>query len=237
MNKEFLGRPNRNIRQWLRDHRPTPGQGKTTFWIDSIQQEPLEITGTLGHQWFIDNGYYDSDDKRWLKNITNAEIGSWVTAIGSSAFRQCTSLSAITIPKSVVDINNYAFGHCSSLDSVAVPDSVASIGKFAFEYCTKLSSVTLPGSVTAIDIGAFRRCPNLSSIAIPESVTVINGYTFDRCTSLNSVVIPKSVAKIVAMTFNGCDQLATIYVDSESEKERVKALYKWPENATFIVRS
>ena len=41
-----------------------------------------------------------------------------VTEIGNSAFYNCSSLTSITIPNSVITIGNYVFRDCSSLTSV-----------------------------------------------------------------------------------------------------------------------
>ena len=51
-----------------------------------------------------------------------------VTAIGSSAFSQCFSLSEVTIPKGVTSIGSHAFWDCNSLKEVIIPNSIKSIG-------------------------------------------------------------------------------------------------------------
>ena len=83
--------------------------------------------------------------------------GRKVTSIGGYAFRDCTSLTSVTIPDSVTSIEQYAFRDCTSLTSVTIPDSVTTIGGSAFWGCKNLTSVTIPDSVTRIeDIMRFR---------------------------------------------------------------------------------
>ena len=73
-----------------------------------------------------------------------------VTSIGMEAFRDCTSLTSITIPNSVTSIGSSAFRRCSGLTSIEIPNSVTSIGESAFYDCTGLTSVTIGNSVTSI---------------------------------------------------------------------------------------
>ena len=53
-------------------------------------------------------GYKGSDTDVVIPSEIN---GKAVTSIGSYAFRDCTGLTSITIPDSVIEIGNYAFGY------------------------------------------------------------------------------------------------------------------------------
>ena len=121
-------------------------------------------------------------------SVTYNEKIYQVTAIGSSAFSSCYSLSSVSIPSSVTMIGNSAF-EGSSLTSVTIPNSVTSIGDDAFSRCSSLTSITIPGSVTNIGSYAFHNCSNLTSITIPGSVTSIGRYAFSGCNKLSSVKV------------------------------------------------
>ena len=61
------------------------------------------------------------------------EISTSVSAIGTEAFYQCTSLSSVTIPTSVSTIGDYAFYECTSLSLIVIRSSnLTSIGTDAF---------------------------------------------------------------------------------------------------------
>ena len=100
--------------------------------------------------------------------------------ISSSAFRDCFSLTSITIPSSVTSIGDCAFFGCSSLTSITIGENsqLTSIGYEAFYNCSSLKSISIPPSVTSIGEKAFEYCSNLTSISIPSSVTSIGSYAF-----------------------------------------------------------
>ena len=121
--------------------------------------------------------------------IPNTIGGSPVTGIGDGAFRDCGSLTSITIPDGVTSIGQDAFRECTSLTSITIPNSVTSIKAKTFENCTSLTSITIPDSVTSIGRSAFDFCTSLKSITIPESVTSIGTMAFISCSSLTSIEV------------------------------------------------
>ena len=59
-----------------------------------------------------------------------------VTEIGGAAFKDCSSLTSITLTNSIQNIGYQAFEGCSSLTSITLPISIQNIGYQAFEGCS-----------------------------------------------------------------------------------------------------
>ena len=133
-----------------------------------------------------------------------------VTSIGYRAFRNCSSLTSITIPNSVTSIGDRAFQFCSSLTSVTIPNSVTSIGESAFYDCSSLTSVAIPNSVSIIEKAAFQNCSSLTSVEIPNSIDSIRIQTFYGCSSLTSVTIPNNIIRLSTGAFANCSSLTTL---------------------------
>ncbi|MBR5570372.1 MAG: leucine-rich repeat domain-containing protein [Oscillospiraceae bacterium] len=140
------------------------------------------------------------------KDITTFEFPAGTKLI-SSALRECTELTSLTIPDSVTSIGNFAFEYCTGLTSITIPESVTSIGYYAFYNCTSLTSVTIGDGVTSIGENTFYNCISLSSVTIGNSVTSIGQSAFSCCTSLTSVSIPDSVTSIGKWAFSNCISL------------------------------
>ena len=175
--------------------------------------------GTL--HYYISNGTATVYGYDWSAHPTNIVIPSTVTyegitysvtAIGDSAFYECTSLTTVTIPNSVTSIGVAAFRDCCSLTSVTIGNSVTSIGGSAFKGCSSLTSVTIPNSVTSIGNDAFCWCSSLTSITIGNSVASIGDDAFYGCSSLTSITIPNSVTSIGDDAFNSCSSLTTVTI-------------------------
>lgn len=64
----------------------------------------------------------------------------------------------------VTHIGNLSFEDCSSITSIIIPDSVVSIEAQAFYSCSELTEITIPVSVSYMGSGVFERCENLQNI-------------------------------------------------------------------------
>lgn len=65
-----------------------------------------------------------------------------VVGIGYQAFKDCTGLTAVTIPEGVTMLLNESFANCTSLTNITLPSTLTSIYNNAFVGCTSLSSIT-----------------------------------------------------------------------------------------------
>ena len=156
-----------------------------------------------------------------------------VTKIGDQAFRNCTSLTSVTIPAGVTSIGEYAFSGCTSLADIVIPDSVTSIGGHAFARCSNLKRVNIsdiaawcnidflpsyvgevyfPQHTNPLGQGALLYLDGelVTNLVIPNDVQKVKKYAFYGCESLISVTFENGVSGIGEYSFSACERLASI---------------------------
>ncbi|MBQ8545747.1 MAG: leucine-rich repeat domain-containing protein [Clostridia bacterium] len=129
------------------------------------------------------------------------EEGSVCESIGYCAFRNCTSLTSLTIEDGVASIGENAFYGCTSLANITIPNSVTTIGSCAFGGCTALTSLTIGEGVTSIGGSAFGNCRSLTEINFNATAMDDIASSSDRLFLFSGengikVTIGKNVTKI-----------------------------------------
>lgn len=105
-----------------------------------------------------------------------------VVVIQNSGFKNCSNMTAISIPNSIRSIGINAFENCSNIAEVVIPEGVTLVGNNTFLGCVKLASVTLPTSLESIGSNAFAGCSSLTMIALPKNVSEIGKNAFGETT-------------------------------------------------------
>jgi hypothetical protein len=154
-----------------------------------------------------------------------------VESIGESTFRSCIALQVVNI--NVPIISNYLFKDCSSLSDVTLGNNVTTIGNQAFMNDSSLTAITIPDSVTVAGVGAFANCDlrsvntnnietistnlfggntNLSNITMTDSTVNINNFAF-AVSSISAVTIPQNVRTLSNNAFSNCNNLRRVVWD------------------------
>lgn len=178
-----------------------------------------------------------SKDARGEIAIPDNINGVTVNIIAEEAFKDCTGITAVTIPESVLKVNEYAFSGCTSLKTVKNRADLQWVADYAFSNCKSLEGFLNPvfvqganvlrgcTSLKSLEIAdlsdtslsynnyifglRFVDCPNLESVIIPESCILMNGLRLENCPALKEVIIPQ-YTEISDIIILGCDNLTRI---------------------------
>jgi len=203
-----------------------------TLLLMAVVKPHIALAETFGDfEYELDNndnasiiGYSENSS---AVTIPSTVDGYPVTAINSLAFYNCTNITSVTIPSSVVRIDTDAFSGCNSLKAFNVDSNNLNYTSTDGVLYNKDKSILIsypsgntnaafkiPDKVKVISIAAFEKCSGLISITLPESITNIRDGAFSDCISLLNITIPSKVEKIGNYIFSGCSNLKSIQVNA-----------------------
>ena len=173
------------------------------------------------------NGYYTGDI------VIPSQISIFgkeytVTTISKESFIY-SSITSITIPKTVKKIEDNAFGGTGKKLSSIIVDSDntkydsrnncnAIIETSTNKLITGCMNTTIPNDIVTLGKGSFSECSEMESIIIPNSVTSIEDSVFLYCTKLNTITIPETVTSIGKYAFYCCESLTSIKIPDNITK-------------------
>lgn len=128
-------------------------------------------------------------------------------SIAADAFKGCTALTMLRLPKGLKTISKGAFSGCAKLTSLTLPDGMTVVDAEAFDGCKVLKDMTLPETLTAIGDAAFRGCTKLEEITLPIGLRTLGAGAFSDCSALTCVAL-KTFSPAAIMigdgVFEGC---------------------------------
>ena len=152
------------------------------MWCTALKS--IEFSGSR-ETFIIQEGSF-----KYCTALETLSLPFYVYSIRESAFRGCSALRSVELhehPTLDLYIHDNAFADCTSLTELVLPKSVMRIGAGAFSNCSALESFVIPPQVITIYKDCFNGCSSLSRIRIPASVTTIEIGAFDGCTALDLV--------------------------------------------------
>ena len=181
-------------------------------------------------------------------------VGEGTKVIADEAFKNCTAITEISLPESLITIGASAFSGCGGLTEIAIPASVEHIGRSVFSGCSALTKVNY-NAVSAADLGPgsdvfygtgsasdgfavvfgesvksipaylFGDCVDLTGVTIGGNVTSIGSSAFRNCRGLKGIAIPASVTSIGEYAFSGCSNLAEVTIEAGATSIGSHAFY------------
>lgn len=198
---------------------------KNTAWLNN-QPDGIVYAGNIAYTY-----------KGTPSGILTIKEGT--TAIASRAFYNCSGITVLRLPNSLLYIGNWAFYKCTSLTYLNLPGNLKAIGDAAFNSCTNLTEISFPNSLISVGyansgsyafentqwrtdqpdgvlyagpvaIGHKGSYPDNKTITIKEGTKAIAGYT--PGSGVEKLILPNSVTTIGAHAFDSNSTLKEINI-------------------------
>ena len=165
----------------------------------------------------LPNSTHYSGDIDIPASVEHEGVKYTVSGISNWAFENCSGITSISMPQSIMEIGESAFSGCSQLTNLSFPDSIKYLEIGVCYGCEKLRNLYLPSVIQGIGRSAFNGCSSLEEFVIPDSVKEIDRMAFKNCSSLQKIYWGKSVEKVGDDLFTGCRILREVYISDISK--------------------
>ncbi|MBQ1531313.1 MAG: Ig-like domain-containing protein [Solobacterium sp.] len=153
----------------------------------------------------------------WCENLERLDGLNYLYEAGPYAFNMCYQLKEAEFAATLGHLADGLFRNCESLTSITLSSQVLneddSYGMSPFDGDYHLEEVNILQDVIpehgAVPAGLFRGCTGLRFFEIPTFVRKIRNNAFED-TGLQSIVIPDSVEEIEEYAFKNCRDLVNV---------------------------
>lgn len=164
-------------------------------------------------------------------NLNNLVIPDSVTSIvGTTPFKNCTSLTNINWGNSVIDVEpdvanqatsnswtstdytsdeymGYFIGCPYITSTYTLPTNFNGVANCMFKGCTSLTNLTLGNNALFIGYYGCAGDTALTTVTMTNNLTTIYGYAFSACYNLSSLNLSTGITEIGHSAFTGCTSL------------------------------
>lgn len=152
-----------------------------------------------------------------------------------SAF-QDTNIEEVILGNTSVDVGDYAFKDCTKLKTVIIP-KCNKIGGMAFSGCSSLQNVTLGQGESGGEIGVFAfEKSSLETITIPGNIVYLGDYLFGGSESIREIrweTSPDGSQQV--MSLEALHEIKTTHLDLYLSESVLFEEYIWSfSNTDFI---
>lgn len=195
---------------------------------------PADLT-TVGTKAFTDCTALESIQPVQSAGAAGLLLPGGVTSIGKSAFDGCSALTQVHLNENLQSIGERAFADCTGLSEMVIPSTVVTypVGYLFSEtdsysytktnvFCgSPIKKITVggKGGIESIEAGMFAELDDvLETLILREGVTAIESEAFDSpytnrlycATKLHTVILPDTLTSIGAYAFYQCPALSSV---------------------------